>query len=264
MTTFARFKKIINKSTKDGKAICEVHVSIPRWDKDAKKEVNDAKVVTYFEQRAEWASKAAEKFRENEGIILGYNEKNGHLYGTDTPRAFGFITTPPTLREASKADKAGAVAAVNEAANAGGLAGYEFNTEDIEEVKNAYALMSSLDGDLAKDALKWLRKLMYAERNTYIGKVANPSEGNGDTYRVAIAMPKKTADEPTQWATVTFFRDEAAKAKKVLKKGARAVLFLGEKTEKTAANGKTYVNFLGNSFTIVEFAPKEESNEEQA
>ena len=256
---YGRFVKAATKTTSKNEKVTEVTVQVTQYDAATKKEHKVNKTVAYFNignsKRADWAEQACAKFKDKDGIILSYTEKGDNLYGDQTPRNYGFITVPPALREATEEDKQAAVEAVKAAAAAGGIEGYTFNPDELEDVKNAYALLQSLENNDVT-ALKAIRKIMYTEKNVYIGTISYPYVGD-NFFRCSIALPKKAAEDKTERASVTFFSDMKDRCAKCLASGARAVLFLGEKTVRKTDKGE-YVNFVGSNFSMITFAPKEE------
>jgi hypothetical protein len=161
-------------------------------------------------------------------ILARESSKDGKTYtfGARLPMAYGMLTTPVTIKDDAEDRVGDALEAIEDC-----IAEEELpedtmlNLEEPQSIVELTRLLRSSSNPTALQAAETLMSLIEDETNAYIGRIASVDKYNNVT-KVSFATPNTT---PTEWNSVSFFKNNAQRAAEILRKGDSVVLLLGAK-----------------------------------
>lgn len=234
-------KTVKGTQTKNGKDATIVELLIKRWDRDAAKEVEEAKSIFYFGKAAEDAKKKTSLV--GRPVMVTVEVVDGKEFGSLPPKALAFVELPAYEKEnATVADKKAFSKALDVLKRLEILPEEYEGTpvETLELIKQGYSIGDRPDE--VKDFLKAAYKVVATKTYHYLGTVAKKFENQNDVS-VSVKLPAKP-DEDGEWVALRFTGEKGLKTSKAIREGDVVHFILGDK----------YVSLKGNtSFRVLNF-----------
>ncbi len=234
-------KGIKDTKTKSGKDTVIVDLLVKRWDRDAAKEIEEAKSIFYFGKAADEAKKKANLV--GKPVMVTVEIVDGKEFGSLPPKAFALIEIPAYEKEsASEAEKKAFAKALDVLKRLEILPEEYEGTpvETLELIQQGYSVGDRPDE--VKDFLAAAYKVVATKTYHYLGTVVKKYENPSDVT-VSVKLPAKPGEDG-EWAAFRFIGEKSLKTSKAVREGDVVHFVLSDK----------FVSLKGNtSFRVLNF-----------